>query len=245
MILQKGNGKEIDDYGCYTPGINEPSFVNSVSMKEEGMDIENVGEELTIQANKNINPIIIRSQDTYINRTGSYIHQSDQQSTIYLDRQDNNILFQEEGDLLQLDDFYKFVRMQESVTFCIRLFQRDQHQLEVYGPKNTLLYVKVIDPDTSYTVDAENEIFRWIGLDGNVVRVLAFKPNRNPREVLLHLENVLAHESSAEKKMREADGPSYKMSPISVAYSTVQKNLFERYEDFKDSAINKQRNTDL
>ncbi len=160
----------------------------------------------------------------------SMTYQSGAQSSIYLDTEDKTFLFQRNGELFQLDDAYQFIKMQESITLCIRYIDRFKHQMEIYGPKNNLLYVKIIESDnSSYYIDLDEEIFKWIDFDDDVMRVLAFRLTQDKKDILLELKNVLAHESTIEKRLEA--GENNKQSPSSIHCSAVKTNLFEKYEE--------------
>ncbi len=219
--------------GCITPQIEieQPQVVLQTKgfvTKEERMEIEGEQPQMfSINAqfrsklqSKDINPL----------KTDSMMYQSSHQSSIYFDFEDKSFLYQKTGDLYQLDDFYQFAKMQDSITLCIRFVDKIKHQLEIYGPNGKMLYVKVIEADTSYFIDLDEGIFKWIDIDDDVLRVLAFKLITDQTEALLELKNVLAHETTQEKRL-EAGEYSVKMSPSSIHCSDVKTNLFEKYEE--------------
>lgn len=192
------------------------------------MEIENEGHFSSLKARPK--KPILASKDLNLPKSSSDFFPSSQNSSILLDIHDKAFLYQKSGDLYQLDDFYEFVRMQEGVTLCVRFLDKDRHQMEIYGPNNALLYIKLIESDTSYFIDMDEEIFKWIDLDNDVLRVLAFKLTQDKKLALSELKAVLAHDSSLEKRIRASDNLS-KISPSSIHCSAIKTNLFEKYEE--------------
>jgi len=192
------------------------------------MEIENEGHISSVK--QKIEKTKYQSKEQKAHKIESGMYQSSHQSSIYLDFDDKSFLYQKTGDLYQLDDFYQFVKMQDSITLCVRFLDKFKHQMEIYGPNSKLLYVKVIEGDTSYFIDLDEGIFKWIDLDEDVLRVLAFKLINDQSDALLELKNVLAHESTLEKRLQAGDY-SVKMSPSSIHCSDVKTNLFEKYEE--------------
>ena len=228
--------------GYKTPNIdpeNEIQMQKLYQTKGGKMEIEEEEEETKIipqsipQSIPQTNNLSLRPKKQILQTKDgkmSMASASGQQSSIYLDTEDKTFLYQKSGDLYQLDDFYQFMRMQDAVTLCIRYMDRFKHQMEIYGPKNNLLYVKIIESDnSSYFIDLDEEIFKWIDMDEDVMRILAFKLTQDKKDALIELKNVLAHESTIEKRLEA--GENNKQSPSSIHCSAVKTNLFEKYEE--------------
>jgi len=213
-----------------------------VDVKEEKMEVEEelkpVGSIKPVSSKATQNKkagLYTRDMNAQKSQSAVNAIQNSQDSSVYLDTEDKAFLYQKSGDLYQLDEFYQFIKMQENVTLCVRYLDKQSHQMEVYSPKNSLLYVKLVEADTSYFIDTDEQIFKWIDMDDDVLRVLGFRSIDDKMETFDDLKRVLMHECTAERKLKAYDNgikaADDMFSPSSIHCSEVKTNLFAKYDE--------------
>ena len=153
---------------------------------------------------------------------------------------ENEFIFSKDGDLYQLDDSYKFIIMQEHAIFSVRHLEETSHQLEIYDGKSILLYLQVLEDDSSYSFDFEGQIFKWVDLQNDVLRVFGFKFHEYPLEFLEKLKEILSATPSALRSGQRSQAvwetSNKKDKCFSFQGSAVKANLESRYKhDFEES----------
>ena len=135
-----------------------------------------------------------------------------------------NIVYQRTGDLHQLNENYQFIKMEENITFCIRKMSSKESQMEIYNYKNSLVYINPVHSETSYFFDFEEEIFKWVDLKNDVIRVLAFKINENALEFLVELKRALVKFYTQDSALNNGNS-SIKKTDEEILLNSVTKNL--------------------
>ena len=136
------------------------------------------------------------------------------------------------GELYQLDEAYQFVKMQESATFGLKHITGTQFQVEIFDDEDAPIYVQLIENDSSYFIDFEGDLFKWVEIDDTIVRVLGFKIYENSQASLEELKFILANGPA----LQETDGQSNRVSnreerTSSLGGSAIRANLLTRYEE--------------
>ena len=136
------------------------------------------------------------------------------------------------GELYQLDEAYQFVRMQEYATFGLKHITGTQFQLEIFDDEDARIYVQLIENDSSYFIDFEGDLFKWVEIDDTTVRVLGFKIYENSQASLEELKFILANGPALQESGSQSNRVSNKEEGhSSLSGSAIRANLLTRYEE--------------